>query len=348
MGLASSFLVRGLTLLGVLLAVLLMVVVALGATGLSDKMLGSIVNEHLRGLRQSLSQTIRDPAELERVLQTQRQQLVEFYGLDKPWYFRLPDTVLRVLTLNLGSARSIRSFSGSNLVSDIVLERLPNTILLVTTALVISTLIGLYAGVKLATKPGGRLDRAISYLSAGSYALPTWWMGILLIIVFSFQIRVFPPGGMFSPSPPQDDLSRFGDLLWHAALPIVTLVAVSVGGWTYVVRTMVLNTAQEDFVMVARAKGLPERLVMRRHIMRVAALPILTNIILGLAGSIGGAILTETVFTWPGMGRLYYEAVLALDENVIIALTFLFTLVYVAARFVLELLYIVLDPRVRY
>ncbi len=153
---------------------------------------------------------------------------------------------------------------------------------------------------------------------------------------------------MHSAPPPTDGLVRFLDLLWHAALPVLTLVLVSVGSWTYVARTIVLNIAQEDFVTVARAKGLPEGLVMRRHIIRVAAPPILTNIILGLAGSLAGAILTETVFNWPGMGRLYYNAVLALDENVIIALTFMFTLLYVVARFVLELLYIVLDPRVRY
>ncbi|MBI2184375.1 MAG: ABC transporter permease [Thaumarchaeota archaeon] len=348
MGLATSLGLRALTLLGVLIAVLLMVVIALGATGLSDKMLGAIVNDQIRGLRQGLSQTIRDPDELERVLEAQKQQLAEFYGLDKPWYLRLPDTVRRVILLDLGSARSLRSFSGSSQVSDLVLERLPNTIMLVTTATIISTVIGLYAGVKLATKVGSKFDRALSYLSAASNALPTWWMGILLVIAFSFQLRIFPFSGMFGPSPAEALLPRTLDLLWHSILPIATLVAVSVGGWTYVVRTMVLNTAQEDFVTVARAKGLPERVVMSRHIVRVAALPILTNIILGLAGSLGGAILTETVFNWPGMGRLYYDAVIALDETVIIALTFMFTLIYVSARFILEGLYIALDPRVRY
>ena len=327
MGVGTTLAIRGVTLLGVLIVVLLIVVVALGATGLTDKTLNAIVGEHLRESRQALSQTIRDPEELERVIQVQRQQLIEFYGLDKPWYFRLPDMVWRVLTLDLGSAKTLKSFTGSSKVSDIVLERLPNTILLVTTALAISAVIGLFVGVKLATKVGSRLDRGMSYLSAASYALPTWWMGILLILVFSFQLRVFPFSGMYSAPPPTDGLGRILDLLWHTALPILTLVLVSFGSWTYVTRTMVLNTAQEDFVTVARAKGLPENLVMRRHIIRVAAPPIVTNLILGLAGSIAGAILTETVFNWPGMGRLYYDAVLAVDETVIIALTFIFTLV---------------------
>ena len=138
------------------------------------------------------------------------------------------------------------------------------------------------------------------------------------------------------------------DLLYHAILPVITLVLVSLGAWAYTVRTMVLNTAQEFFVTVARAKGLPEGRVMRRYILRVAAPPIVTNLVLGLAGSLGGAILTETVFNWPGMGRLYYDAILAADEAVIVALTFMFTLLYVLARFILEVLYLVLDPRIRY
>ncbi|MEM1677317.1 MAG: ABC transporter permease, partial [Nitrososphaerota archaeon] len=113
-------------------------------------------------------------------------------------------------------------------------------------------------------------------------------------------------------------------------------------------RTIVLNIAQEDFVNAARARGLPEELVRRRYIMRVAAPPILTNVILGLATSISGAILTETIFNWPGLGRLFYDAVLVMDEVVVIALTYIFTLVYIVARFLLEVLYIILDPRVRY
>lgn len=348
MGVWRTLATKGITLAAVLIAVLLILVVALGATGLSDRLLGALVSEELRGLRQELAQKIRDPKELERVMEIQRQQLIQFYGLDKPWYFRLPNSVWQVLTLNLGSARTLKSFTGSTSVSDIVLERLPNTILLMTTSLAISASIGLLLGVKLATKVGSRLDRAMSYLSAASYATPTWWIGIMLILALSFRFRIFPSGGMYSIPPPTNELTRFLDLLWHAALPILTLVAVTFGGWTYVARTIVLNIAQEDFVTVARAKGLPERLVMRRHIIRVAAPPILTNIILGLAGSLAGAILTETVFNWPGMGRLYYDAVLALDEAVIVALTFLFTLLYVAARFVLDVLYVILDPRVRY
>ena len=348
MALAITLGLRALSLAGVLFAVLLLVVVTLGATGFSDRMLTAIVAEEMRGSRQAVAQTIRDPARLEEVLEERRLELRAFYGVDEPWYTRLPSMVQRVFTLDLGSARNLRSFDGSSRVIDIVMERVPYSLLLVTTSLTITATFGLFMGAKLATRVGTRLDRTASYLAAASNALPAGWAGIILILLLSFQIRIFPAGGLYSSPPPEGGLLRFLDLLWHALLPVLTLVLVSIGAWTYVVRTMLLNTAQEFHVTAARARGLSEGQIMRRHILRVAAPPIATSIILALTGSIGGAILTETVFNWPGMGRLYFDAITTADEAVIVALTFVFTLLYVVARFVLEVLYIVLDPRIRY
>ncbi|MBI4313019.1 MAG: ABC transporter permease [Chloroflexi bacterium] len=348
MSLLWTLAIRGLTLLGVLVVVLVMLVVALGATGFSDRVLSAIVGEDLRALRTAHAQTIRDPDQLEATLKARRVELEHFYGLDRPWYTRLPDMALRVVRLDLGEARNLRSFNGSAKVTDLVLERLPYTMLLITTATVITSILGLWIGVKLATKAGSVADRLSSYLSAISYAVPAWWAGILLILLLAFRLRLLPAEGLYSTPPPEGGLARLFDLLWHALLPIFTLVVVSLGAWVYTVRTMVLNTAQEFYVTVARAKGLPEGRVMRRYILRVAAPPIVTNLVLGLAGSLGGAILTETVFKWPGMGRLFYESIISADENVVVALTFMFTLLYVAARFLLEVLYVALDPRIRY
>ena len=327
---------------------LVMLVVALGATGFSDRILNAIVNEEMRGIREGLARTIRDPEQLEQVLRIQREEREKFYSLDRPWHQRLPDMVRRLILLDLGEARTLRSFQGSPKVLTMVLERLPYTMLLITTASVITAVLGLAIGVKLATRIGSKLDRSVSYASAISYALPAWWTGILLILLLAFQLRILPSGGLHSTPPPEGGIARLLDLLYHAILPVITLVLVSLGAWAYTVRTMVLNTAQEFFVTVARAKGLPEGRVMRRYILRVAAPPIVTNLVLGLAASLGGAILTETVFNWPGMGRLYYDAILAADEAVIVALTFMFTLLYVLARFILEVLYLILDPRIRY
>ncbi|MEM3771753.1 MAG: ABC transporter permease [Candidatus Micrarchaeia archaeon] len=327
---------------------LFLTVLVLGATGLSDKMLNSMLNEELRGVRQHLITQIKDSEQLNKALEAIKHELIIAYGLDKPWYARLPNMMLRIIMLDLGAAKNIQSFTGSKEIAVIILERLPNTILLVTTAIVINFLIGLFIGARVATKPGTILDRFVSLYSAISYAIPTWWLGLINILIFAFFLKLFPYSGMFSAPPPNDPLLRFLDLLWHVTLPLLTLIIALSGSWIYVTRSLTITTAQEDFVNVARAKGLPEPLVQRRYILRVVAPSILTNVILGLAGSIAGAILTETVFGWPGMGQLYYQAIFSLDEALILALTYVFTLVYVIARFILEILYVIVDPRVRY
>ena len=340
---------RAVSLLGVLVVVIFLLVISLGATGFSDRMLEAAVGEELREIRSGMAETIRDPEQLEEALAARRSELEEAYGLDRVWYQRLPATVGRIARLDLGETHTLRSFTGSRRVADIVLERLPNTIVLLTTALVITAAVGLAVGVRMATRPGTLIDRLVSYFSAVSYALPAWWVGILMILVFAFYLGILPSGGMFSAPPPPGGLARFLDLVYHATLPVLTLVLVGVGPYIYVVRTMTLNVAQEDHVAVARAKGLSEGVVTRTHILRVAAPPIVTGLLLGLAASLGGSILVETVFNWQGMGRLYFEAISGTpDESVIVALTFVYTLLYLITRLVLEVLYVFLDPRVRY
>ena len=345
--LVRRLVIRGLTMLGVLVAVQILVVMTLGATGYYDRMIQAVIGEQLRGIRGGLAETIRDPEQLEAALLARRTELEQAYGLDRPWYTRIPAMVVRVFTLDLGEAHTLRSFTGSNRVADIVLERIPNTVLLLTSAMAITAIVGIIVGTRLAMQAGSRVDRIVSYGSAISYALPAWWVGILLILVLAFRFPVFPSGGMYSAPPPAGGIPRFLDLVHHAILPVLTLVIASLGPYIYVVRTMTLTIAQSDHVLAARARGLPDRVVSRRHVLRVAAPPIVTGLILGLAGTLGGSILVETVFAWQGMGRLYYEAIAGTpDEMVIVALTFTFTLIYVAARMLLEVLYVFLDPRV--
>jgi peptide/nickel transport system permease protein len=340
--------IRALTLFGVLITVLVLLVISLGATGFSDRLLEAQVNEEVRGFRQAQAQTIRDPAALETAVAQRQKELEEFYDLDSPWYTRLPPAVLRVLTLDLGEARSLRTAEGSNEISAIVLERVPNTLMLLTAATVITTVIGLLVGARMATRVGSRLDRAVAYFAAISNAIPAWWFGILLILLLAFRLDLLPAGGMYSNPPPEGRIDRWLDLAYHAILPTITLVLVSVGPAIYGVRTMTVTVAQEDHVMLARAKGLSEGQVTRRHILRVAAPPIVTGLVFSLIGLINGAILIETIFNWRGMGRLAYDAITGTpDEAVIVALTFVFTLMYVVARFILDILYVVLDPRVR-
>ena len=350
MALARTLGLRAATLLGVLLTVLVLLVVMLGSTGFSDRILTAVINEEIRGLRTAQATQSRDPDALEggaagpsggahRLLRPG--QGVVGAGCpppssaSSPWTSATPAPSAAPTAV---AASPTSSWSGC-----------PTPALLLTTSLIITAVIGLAVGVKMATRVGTRLDRFVTFGAAISFALPAWWTGILLILLLSFQFNILPSGGMFSTPPPVGGIARFFDVLKHAILPIITLVLVSVGPYLYAVRTMTLNVAQEDHVLVARAKGLAESAVMRQHILRVAAPPIVTGLILSLVGSLGGSILVETVFNWNGMGRLYFEAVAGTpDEGLIVALTFIFTLMYVVARFVLEVLYLLLDPRVRY
>ena len=347
MGLGKTLSFKAISLLAVLFIVLLLTVGVIGATGVSDKILGAIVGERLRGIRQQLTRTIPDPIQLNEAMAKIEADMIKAYGLDRPWYERMPSMLMRIATLDLGNSRTVQTYKGSILISDIILERLPNTIIIMVTVLILNFIIGLALGVKAATSPGSLLDRIISLYSSISFAVPTWWLGLLMILTFSFFFRIFPFGGMYSTPPPEGDIPRILDVMWHAALPIITMTLALSGAWIYTTRSLVVTTAQEDFVNVARAKGVSERLVMWRYIIRTAAPPLITNLILSLAGYLGGAILTETVFSWPGMGLLYYNAITSVDEALILALTYVFTLIYVVARFALEILYVILDPRVR-
>jgi peptide/nickel transport system permease protein len=336
-------------LIAVLYGVLILTGVIIGVTGLSDIVLYNIVDERLRIIKQQLAIKIKDPEQLNRAVEELKQELIRAYDLDKPWYARIPRIIYQIMVLDLGTSRSTLSFSGSNKVADIILERIPNTVLMVTTAVLISSLVGLVVGLWSATKVGSLLDRFTSLISAISYSLPTWWFGMVVILVFAYELRLFPSGGMTTPGlTTTDPITRFLDLLWHLFLPVLTLFVALVGSWIYVTRSIVISITKEDFIVVGRAKGLPERVIRNRYLLRNSAPPILTNMILGLAGSITGAILTEAIFNWPGMGSLYYNAILSADINMILALTYIYTLVYVVARFILEVLYVVLDPRVRY
>ena len=328
---------------------LILLGIVLGATGFSDKMLSGVINEELRGVRQSLVQTVRDPVELEVIMEIKHEELKELHGLDKAWYTRLPQQIGSVLRFDFGEAKTLRSFSGSSNIGDIVLERLPNTILIMTTSFVLVAIIGLKVGVWAATHAGSRADRIVSFFAVSSNALPAWWIGVIAIMVFAVWLNILPAGGMYSAPPPTETLPRFFDVLKHAILPIASLTLVSIGPYMYAIRTITLKVAQESFVQLARIRGLSEMRVRWRYILRVAAPPIVTSLVLGLVGSFSGAILVETVFNWPGMGRLYMDALLGTpDEGIIVALTVSFAVLYMVARFVLDILYIILDPRVRY
>jgi peptide/nickel transport system permease protein len=268
-------------------------------------------------------------------------------GLDEPWYSpkRLGYTLLKIMSLDFGRAYFLTSDSGSSKVVDIISERLPRTILLFTTSTAIVSVIGLYLGAFAASKVRSAVDKITSSFAVISSSFPLWWTGMLMILVFAFIFNIFPARS--TPSIPSSDPAYVGSLLYHMTLPLITIVLVSFGAWAYIVRNFVVGILNEDYIMVKRAEGIPERRVVYSHALRNAAPPIITVLALSLSGSIGGAIISEAVFDWPGIGKLYFDAINVLDLPVIIGLTYVTTLVFLVSIFIADLMYGLFDPRVR-
>ncbi len=269
------------------------------------------------------------------------------YGLDQPYHIRVLYRTVDAMMFNFGNAMVLKSAGGSPVVSDIILEALPRTILLFTTGTIVTIVIGILLGIKAATKVGSLLDRTISTFAMFTYSLPMWWVGMIFIFYFSYTLGIFPSGGMVSIPPPEEPMAYALDVLYHLALPLIVFVFVNFGGWSYATRSIVLNVLTEDFVNTARAKGVPERKILYGHVLRTASPPIVTSTTLAILGSIGGAIITEAVFNWPGIGRLFYQAILNGDMPVVIGLTYISTFLYVFAILALDFAYALLDPRIK-
>ncbi len=330
----------------------------IGATGYMDTIINAIIDEEVRAYRQMLINLPQRPPtdELERLVAQYKQELILYWGMDKPWYARIFPMVLNTMILNLGKAQSpevtnVAGLAPNSPVIDVISSCLPRTIFMITIAEVIVILIALAVGPFIVYRIGSFTDRLVVAYAATMNAFPLWWIAMVMLLVFSYDLRIAPVrfrevivhiNALLS-----GDITALAGVLNYVWLPILTIVVVLTGPWIYSIRAMLIKIVKEDFVTAAIARGLPEKQILRRYIMRPAASPIVTNVLLGLAGTLGGFIITESVFDWPGMGTLYYAAVTSGDAPTILALTYIFTLIYVIARFILEILYVILDPRVR-
>lgn len=272
---------------------------------------------------------------------------IKTIGLDEPWYGpkRFTNTVLKVMVLDLGKSNYLTSDSGSTNVRDIILEKMPKTILLFTTSTLMITFIGLYLGAFVANRAGSIWDKLNSAFAVFSSSFPTWWVGMLMIFAFAFTYNIFPSNAtpLTSPSDPLYAL----DLLYHMLLPLITIVLVGFGSWAYIVRYFVVGILGEDYILAKRAAGIPEKRILYSHALKNAAPPIITVVALSLASSFGGAIIVEAVFGWPGMGSLYYQAIGFFDIPVIIGLTYISTLIFIVTIFLTDIIYAYFDPRVK-
>ena len=285
--------------------------------------------------------------EFEAFVQNQIDQRTKALGLDTPWYSpqRIGFTMYKMLMLDFGHATFLTSDSGSSDVKDILLEKLPRTILLFTTATIIISIIGIFLGAFSASKSGSKIDRLTSMFAVISSSFPVWWVGMLMIFLFAFVYQIFPARATPSISP--SDPGYIVALLYHMALPLITIVIIGFGSWAYLVRNFMIGIMQEDFITAKKTMGINRKKIVYSHALKNAAPPIITILALSLSGSLGGAIITEAVFDWPGMGRLYFEAITVMDLPVIIGSTFVLTVFFLVSIFIADLLYAFFDPRMR-
>jgi len=308
------------------------------------------IDEEVRSVVSNLYKTGKCTNETEcRVIAEQlRQYLIHVQGLDRPWYEQLWPILRDIISFNFGRAQFIQADNGDNLVSVIIAEKVPRTVLLLGTAVLLTTVIGLILGLYSANKPQGLLDKTVIVAGLTSNAFAAWWVGLLLQFIFAYQLKLLPALGIMDYTQPHNNFfDIFIDVLRHLTLPLTSLVVVSIGGWALVVRNLLISTLAEDFISAARSKGVPERRVLFGHAMKSAAPPIITIVALSVAGIFGGAIITETVFQWNGLGVLIWQAISVLDMPVILAFFYISTILIVIANFIADLLYGVFDPRVK-
>jgi peptide/nickel transport system permease protein len=271
------------------------------------------------------------------------EQLRRVFGLDKPLVEQFGIYLRGLFHGDLGFSLTFR-----RPVADIVVQRLANTVLLVGAATVLVVVLGIVLGVISASRRGTRVDSSTVFGSLILWSMPTFWVGLLLVFAFGVWWHFLPVSGIStagavysSPLGPPLDVAR------HLVLPTLTLALVDVGQFVLITRSSLIDVLTEDFITTAKAKGMSRGRVVWRHGVRNAMLPVLTASVLYVGLVVGGAIQVETVFSWPGMGELTYDAVLRRDYPVLEACFLLFAVTVIVANFLSDLVYLWLDPRVR-
>jgi len=267
-------------------------------------------------------------------------------GLDQPFFYRSFTYLQQAMSLRLGRAELMNSPSGSKEVRLIILERLPSTLILFATANILIFFFAIFIALFLSRRYGTFLDRLTIALAPTS-AAPGWFYGIFLILIFAFALRVLPDGGMMAAPPPPTAWERALSVMRHMILPVGAMALGSVFSAIYGWRTFFLIYSSEDYVELARAKGLSSNAIERRYILRPSLPPIITNFMLMLISMWMGAIILEYVFKWPGLGQAYFMAVSLGDTPVIVGIIVIFGYLLAATLFLLDFIYALLDPRVR-
>jgi peptide/nickel transport system permease protein len=268
-----------------------------------------------------------------------RERLEKAFGLDQPIPVQYVRWLGQFLTGDWGY-----SFSSHQPVLALIGERLPNTLYLMGTVFLTVLLLAIPIGVVAAVKQYSWFDHLVTGTTFAFLSTPTFWLGLLLIILFGLQLRLFPLGGIDTPGRPFDVVDR----LRHLVLPVATIALVQLGSHVRYLRASMLETIGQDYMRTARAKGLDERVVVMRHALKNAAIPFVTVLALDVPELFVGALVTEQIFGWPGMGRLFWDAATRSDYPVLMGILTVSSALIVFANLLADVVYGYLDPRIRF
>lgn len=269
-------------------------------------------------------------------------QLRAQYGLDKPMLTQLGIYLAKVFSGDLGY-----SYFFNLPVTQMIAERVPATLLLVLSAVVLAFVVGTTLGVLSSRKPNGLLSQAITVLSMVGFAAPVFWTGIMLVILFASVLPILPVAGMRSAASEGTGWADVLDVLHHLVLPTVTLSLIYLAQYSRLARSAMLDVLGADYIRTARAKGLAERTVLYKHALRNALLPVVTVLGLQFGNVLAGAIVVETVFNWPGLGRLAFDSVLRRDYPTILGVLLFSSIVVIVMNAATDLCYRLIDPRIK-
>jgi len=266
-------------------------------------------------------------------------RLRQYLGLDLPWYQQYGRLVRSWLTGDLGT-----SIIQRRPVFDLLIDRLPRTAELLGASIVLSLLIAIPIGVISAVRQYSLVDNVVTVLSFLGVSIPSFWLGIILILVFSVTLGWLPTGGNQTVG----EAFSVGDHLKHLILPLTVLTLIRTAGWSRYLRSSMLEVLSQDYIRTARAKGITERKVLTRHALRNAIMPIITLLGLSLPDMVGGAIITEQIFNWNGLGQLTVTATLRRDIPVVMALVMLSGVAIIISNILADIAYSVVDPRIKF
>jgi peptide/nickel transport system permease protein len=299
----------------------------LGITIVTFLMVNAVPGGPLSLYANNPSFTAEDAARLQRVL-----------GLDQPLYIRYLSWLGAFLHGDWGY-----SYATHRPVLEMIGDRLPNTLYLMGTVYVVTILIAIPVGIVAAVRQYSASDHLVTGLAFAGVSMPTFWLGLLLIILFGLTLHLFPLGGMATPGADFD----LQDRLWHLVLPVATLSTVGIAHYTRYLRASMLETLGQEYIRTARAKGMVERLVVLRHALKNAGIPLVTVAAVDLPELFVGALVTESIFGWPGMGRLFLDAATRSDYPVLMGILTVAAGMVIAANLMADVIYGYLDPRIR-